>query len=304
MKNKINHTYVDKLIQNIRKRGLLYIFKFSMSLMLVKLRQAILFLLFFKKSSPGVLKTYLPIITPIKIKNRHIEVTLIHSVDSIYEPSKYLMETALKAAQFAFQNKNVLNDCRFEALKGKGLSGIDELVNFKYSINIWPGEHYRLLTGLVRSLEAKKVIEIGTFWGIGTLALYEGLGKEGEVITYDIVPWNKFESTFLKDEDFKNNRISQVLGDLQDDNFFLTQKNVFENADLIFMDAAKDGIMERKFLEQFSKCRFKSGAILVVDDIKLWNMLDIWEEIKLPKIDITGLGHYTGTGLVELSCTN
>ena len=43
----------------------------------------------------------------------------------------------------------------------------------------------------------------------------------------------------------------------------------------------------------------KKNTLLVFDDIRLWNMLEIWREIRHPKIDLTSLGHYTGTGLVD-----
>ncbi|MGH7312141.1 MAG: hypothetical protein ACREJV_03130 [Candidatus Rokuibacteriota bacterium] len=30
-----------------------------------------------------------------------------------------------------------------------------------------------------------------------------------------------------------------------------------------------------------------------------WNMLAIWREIRMPKLDVTSFGHWSGTGLVE-----
>lgn len=42
-------------------------------------------------------------------------------------------------------------------------------------------------------------------------------------------------------------------------------------------------------------------VLLVIDDIRLWNVLEIWESIASPKLDVSGFGHYTGTGLVELT---
>lgn len=35
------------------------------------------------------------------------------------------------------------------------------------------------------------------------------------------------------------------------------------------------------------------------DDIRLWNMLRIWREIRLPKMDMTSFGPWCGTGLCE-----
>jgi len=65
------------------------------------------------------------------------------------------------------------------------------------------------------------------------------------------------------------------------------------------VDAPKDGIFELKFLENLSTILLPPNALVVFDDIRLWNMLKIWREIKRPKLDLTSFGHWTGTGLVD-----
>ena len=40
---------------------------------------------------------------------------------------------------------------------------------------------------------------------------------------------------------------------------------------------------------------------LSLDDIKFYNMLNLWDEIESPKIDLTSLSHWSGTGLVDIS---
>ncbi len=35
------------------------------------------------------------------------------------------------------------------------------------------------------------------------------------------------------------------------------------------------------------------------DDIRVWNMLEIWRGIRRPKLDLTSFGHWSGTGLVD-----
>ncbi|QWD76421.1 hypothetical protein ICV32_01745 [Polynucleobacter sp. MWH-UH24A] len=253
--------------------------------------------LFFKKISPPLLKIYLPSITNFEQSNRHIEFSLIHSIENSICPSEYLVDIVSKASKIAIDCQLPLVEKRFH--EGYKSVEISSLIETNFSPSTWPGEHYRLLAAIVRALDAKNVVEIGTFWGMGTLSLCEGGATS--IITYDIKDWHSFPTTLLRDSDFEGGTIKQFIGDLQEESFFQSQKKNIENCDLIFMDAAKDSIMEKKFLSQFSRCTFKPGAILIIDDIKLWNMLQIWQDIKLPKIDISGLGHYTGTGLVELS---
>jgi hypothetical protein len=37
------------------------------------------------------------------------------------------------------------------------------------------------------------------------------------------------------------------------------------------------------------------------DDIRFVNMVDNWNAIASPKLDLTSFGHWSGTGLVDLS---
>jgi hypothetical protein len=52
-------------------------------------------------------------------------------------------------------------------------------------------------------------------------------------------------------------------------------------------------------MEQFYKIGIKDNAILIFDDIRVWNMLEFWREIRMPKLDLTSFGHFSGTGVVQ-----
>ena len=45
----------------------------------------------------------------------------------------------------------------------------------------------------------------------------------------------------------------------------------------------------------------KENKILILDDIKFMNMINLWNSIKSPKMDIVSVGNWTGTGLVDIS---
>lgn len=264
-----------------------------------RIRRFFLRLLFPDGMKPGLVKFYVSPLLPIKFECRHMELTLLHSIDTPYEPSAHLIEQAFAAARLVPGLRLRQIDERLEAKRD--LPDIAKMRQGGFDANIWPGEHYRLLAALVCTTRAKRVIEIGTYWGMGALAMAEKLSDGGQVISYDVIPWDAFPETLLCEEDFSSQRILQVVGDLQQAEFFRSQRQRFEEADLIFMDAAKDGVMERTFLKHFYGCKFRNRPLLVIDDIRLWNMLDIWAGIELPKIDLSGFGHYTGTGLVDLA---
>ena len=167
-------------------------------------------------------------------------------------------------------------------------------------LNVFPGEHYRLINAIAKTINAKNIFEIGTYTGMGTLALKSGL-NDVSVTTYDIIKWDKLNlPSHFKSKDFDES-LKQVIGDLSDDNFFQKNFDILNEADLIFMDAPKDDSFEYKMAKQFKKLKNKSKKILILDDILFVNMIDFWRKIKSPKIDATAFGHFTGTGVVDIS---
>lgn len=167
--------------------------------------------------------------------------------------------------------------------------------------NIWPGEHYKLLAGLVSRIQPTTVVEVGTFLGLSALAMKQTLPAGGHVVTFDILSWNSFPATCLRKSDFADRRLEQVVGDLADPEVFRVHAGILAQADLIFLDGPKNQNFERAFLRQLATVRFGAPALLVIDDIHLWSMRDIWRDIPFAKLDVTSLGHFSGTGLVRLN---
>src|SRR5205085_1174484 len=117
---------------------------------------------------------------------------------------------------------------------------------------IWPGEHYRLLAGLVEVLKPLVVVEIGTATGLSALALLAQLEKDSLVATFDLVPWHEYPGAVLREDDFADGRLEQHIGDLSEPTELAHHHELLEQAELIFIDAKKDGIQEQRFLEAFA----------------------------------------------------
>jgi len=166
-------------------------------------------------------------------------------------------------------------------------------------LNVFPGEHYRLLNAIVKASNSKKVVEIGTATGLSALVMQESI-SDISVITYDIIEWDKFQTHFDK-VDFEGSRIRQIIGDLSDDNFFNYNYDILNDADIIFMDAPKDDFFEYKMAHKLSTLTKKPFRLLIIDDIQFVNMIDFWRSITSPKIDMTSFGHWSGTGVVDIS---
>jgi predicted O-methyltransferase YrrM len=163
--------------------------------------------------------------------------------------------------------------------------------------NEWPGEHYRLLPALSRELKVELAVEVGTHTGMGSVAL---LGGAERVITYDIADWRTIPDSVLRDEDFASGRVEQRLGDLADDSFFSRELDTLRGAQLIFVDGPKDRKFEPAFTARLISSLRGSGIIVMYDDIRVLNMLTFWDRLQIPKLDLTSLGHWSGTGLARL----
>jgi predicted O-methyltransferase YrrM len=165
----------------------------------------------------------------------------------------------------------------------------------------FPGEHYHLLTTICRLLKPRSVWEFGTFTGMGTVAMLEGLEKNAKLYAVDIIPYQAIEGTWLEAEDFENGRTIQILSDMKSPKLFSEHAEEIADAELLFVDGPKDGLTEPEFFSLLDKVPFRRNPIVVVDDIRLMNMLAVWRGIHHPKMDFTSYGHWSGTGLVDWS---
>ena len=196
---------------------------------------------------------------------------------------------------------NLINKAINISTKTKLNFGNKNLNDYKF-LNIFPGEHYRIINAIVKTLKPKCAVEIGTSTGLGTLSIRDGAPKFCNIITYDIIPWNKLSmGTHLNKNYFKFNKIQQIIGDLSNDDFFKKNIHLLNKAEIIFMDAPKDNFFEYDMLKKIMKLDHKKNKFLILDDIKFVNMIDLWNGIKSPKIDLTSFGHWSGTGLVDIS---
>ncbi len=167
-------------------------------------------------------------------------------------------------------------------------------------ISIYPGEHYKLLASIIHIRKPQVVVELGTHLGYSALCMKKFMPASGQIHTFDIIAWNQFEDTILTESDF-DGALVQHTDDLTKWEDVQQHKTLLESADIVFMDALKDGKQEYQFLDNFSRLQFKKNCLFIFDDIRLWKMLDIWYNLDKPKLDMTSFGHWSGTGLVEWS---
>jgi len=218
---------------------------------------------------------------PWPIVARHIEPSLLAPVAGA--PSARLLDTALGAV---------------DAARSVDLSWLTTRSRNDFA-NVWPGEHYKLLTALVALLAPKVVVEIGTATGMSALAMKAALPADGKIITFDLLPWRGYPGGVLEDDDFADGRLEQRSDDLSTPAGWQSNADILRCAEFMFVDAQHTGVQERGFLRGFDEVGLAGGPIVMFDDIRLWRMLAFWQEIARPKLDLTSFGHWSGTGLVD-----
>ena len=167
-------------------------------------------------------------------------------------------------------------------------------------LSVFPGEHYHLLAALVRCMRPAHVTEVGTFTGLSALAILSELPSGSRLTTYDVVPWNEVPGSALRPGDFANGHLEQRIGDLAIGDFYDRNRDTLLDSQVIFVDGPKDGVFEPRFIDLITSTHRTSPALLVFDDIRLWNMLGPWADLALPKLDMTSFGHWSGTGFCWL----
>jgi len=167
--------------------------------------------------------------------------------------------------------------------------------------NQYPGEHYRLLASIAKVEKPSLIVEIGTYTGMSSKVFLDFIDKDSKIITFDIIKWTEFNS-FLNQKDFDSGKIVQEISDLSVDENFMSYEGYLKKAELIFMDAPKNGSFEIKFLKNLSNLKFENrNRLLIIDDIRVPEMFEAWRAIDSPKLDATTFGHWSGTGIVDIS---
>jgi hypothetical protein len=146
-------------------------------------------------------------------------------------------------------------------------------------------EHYRLLAYLSTCFSDATIVDVGTNLGHSAIAL--SYNNTNKVISYDIVEYSRPPD--LKQPPNIEYRTGDVLED----------ERLFDSA-LIMLDTDHGGAFEKRFYSSLKENGYK--GLLFLDDIYLNEpMRAFWSSISEPKEDITDLGHWAGSGLVEFS---
>ncbi len=120
----------------------------------------------------------------------------------------------------------------------------------------------RILSLLSKIIRPKRILEIGTYTGYGTICLAEGLTDEGKIITIDkneeIID---FQNKYFEKSGYRE-KIIQLNGEALD-----IIETLSDKFDIVFLDADKENYIE--YYKSISN-KLVKGGILISDNV-LWS---------------------------------
>jgi len=211
-------------------------------------------------------------------------------------------------------SKNLIDSVEESDSKPKDAHAADyNLKNFAFT-NIpelrEPNNHYMLLLVIAEVLNARNVVEVGTASGSSLCSFLSSPNVEC-VTTFDLVPlaanraWLTPKSLAIVDKflDHNRERWSQHVVDLSSESTWIEYSSVFAEADIIFIDADHSGSFESILAMRLEKL-LKPHTVVIWDDIRVSSMVNFWQKLNMNKMEFTGIGHYSGTGVSQLRLPN
>lgn len=193
-----------------------------------------------------------------------------------------------------YLNRTMLN--HFQLINQEYLITDRESSNTDPCYELEPGKaEYRLYSYMSTLFNGTTILDIGTNLGRSAIALSHNLSNQ--VISYDIEDHIKSKEYRIFRKPNIEFRLKNVLDDLT--------PAFLENVKLVMIDICHTGPPERVIMDKLWECGFR--GVVLLDDI--WHpeqqyrdgMQKMWTELPWRKYDITGVGHWSGTGLVVMN---
>ncbi len=176
--------------------------------------------------------------------------------------------------------------------------GAVDTSEYRYETSRIESEHYILLPAIIEAINCHSVTEIGTFRGASAYSILSN--TNASLKSFDIVQYSSFGDTLIQPHWVSSKRFTQYIADLSDQSLFDKYLSILIESPLIFLDAPKDGVFEEIFLKFLFNTDLISDKYILIDDINVSSMVSLWNSIPYEKIDLSFIGHWSGSGLVYI----
>ena len=149
--------------------------------------------------------------------------------------------------------------------------------------------YYQWLSCLIKVVNPKQIVELGPASGISTIAMATQLDKDAKLYSVDIDKslawkWMKYDYP----------QVTKILGDDLDIKIW-PKKVDLSKTDIWFIDTLHTKEQLEKEIKLYSPF-FKKGAIVVLDDIRMEGLWDVWNSLLYDKCETTFPNHWSGFG--------
>jgi len=147
---------------------------------------------------------------------------------------------------------------------------------------------YKLYAYLSNLFNDILIIDVGTF--VGNSALAFANNERNRVITFDI-------NDHIKNKDHKIYSKNNIQFKLDN---FMKYEDLIKTSSMMLIDISPhNGINEQEILDFLAEVEYK--GLLIFDDIAYFKgMISFWNNIKFKKYNISSVGHWSGTGIVDI----
>lgn len=149
--------------------------------------------------------------------------------------------------------------------------------------------YYQWLAALTKLLQPKQIVELGPASGISTIMMATQKSSGCKLYSVDIdkeLAWKWMRY------DYPN--VVKILGDDLDLSIYPKDTDL-GSTDLWFFDTLHTREQLSKEMELY-KPFFKKGTVVVLDDIRMDGLWDVWQSLPYDKCETTHPNHYSGFG--------
>ncbi len=149
--------------------------------------------------------------------------------------------------------------------------------------------YYQWLASLVRIAKPNLVLELGNSYGLSTLMMFSELSDTASLISCDVVK----QLDFIPPHVFNDSRLKFYFGN--DLNLNIFGNNLPTGIDMLYIDTDHTFTQISSEWEIYKQL-CNPGAIIVLDDIRMNDMVDFWNSLQYPKLELTEECHFSGFG--------
>jgi predicted O-methyltransferase YrrM len=149
--------------------------------------------------------------------------------------------------------------------------------------------YYQWITCLMRTYKPKQIVELGGAMGCSALCMLSQLPEEAKLYSITL-PEHGLEFSYIKTQ---YPQLTKIVGDDKDMSVWPKDLD-FAKTDLLFIDAEHTAEAVRRELKTYLPLIGK-GKLVLVDDIHMDELWDVWLELDKEKMDLSIL-HHSGYG--------